>query len=76
MSTPRQGSLTFSHIGPLEGLKQLLSPNSKGEESFFVPFEGVMEELDNAGIVNMEEEKFEDFETVLKVHTYVCTVIQ
>lgn len=54
---PRQPLLPFGggHFGPLNGLRQLVSPrSSKEEEAFSIPLEEVLEELEEAGVASEE----------------------
>ena len=56
VTTPRQSLLPFGggHFGPLNGLRQLVSPHSHEEEVFTIPLEEVLEELEAAGVVGEE----------------------
>lgn len=53
---PRQSLLPFGggHFGPLNGLRQLVSPRSSKEEAFSIPLEEVLEELEEAGVASEE----------------------
>lgn len=54
---PRQPLLPFGggHFGPLNGLRQLVSPRSNKEgEAFSIPLEEVLEELEVAGVASEE----------------------
>ena len=53
---PRQSLLPFGggHFGPLNGLRQLVSPRSSKEEDFAIPLEEVLEELEEAGVASEE----------------------